>query len=163
MDEHRLVALFEALAAHEVAYVLVGGAAMNVLGLIRATEDADVFVRVTEANVARLRDALRELYHDPSIDDIRAEDLAGDYPVVRYVSPDGSLIVDLLARLGAAFGYEDLEVETRELAGVPIRVASPATLYAMKRDTTRARDLDDAARLRAAFDLSGGDESETGA
>ncbi len=123
--------------------------------------DADVFVRVTEANISKLRDALRELYDDPSIDDIRTEDLAGDYPVVRYVSPDGRLIVDVLARLGAAFGYEDLEAEVREFSGVPIRVASPRTLYAMKRDTTRARDLDDAARLRMAFDLSASEASGT--
>ena len=44
--------------------------------------------------------ALQRVFDDPESDTITAADLAGPYPVVRYVPPDGSLSVDLLARLG---------------------------------------------------------------
>ena len=36
---------------------------------------------------------------------------------------------------------------------VEVAVVTPRTLLAMKRDTVRPRDADDAARLRRAFDL----------
>jgi hypothetical protein len=105
---------------------------------VRATEDADLFVRPDEENVARLRRALHRV---------------GAYPVVRYVSSDGRLTVDILARLGERFAYDDLEAEVLQLGDVDVKVATPATLWRMKRDTARAVDAEDAARLQAAFGL----------
>lgn len=151
MERDDLVRLFAALAAEDVAYVLVGGMAMNLHGVVRATEDVDLFVRPDAANVDRLRRALRRLYADPDVDGIRAEDLAGSYPVVRYVPPGDGPVLDLMARLGERFAFADLRAEVAELAGVPVRLATPATLYAMKRDTVRPIDRADAERLRAAF------------
>jgi hypothetical protein len=151
VERHDLVRLFAALAAEDVAYVLVGGVAMNLHGVVRATEDVDLFVRPDAENVAGVRRALRRLYADPDVDGIRAEDLAGDYPVVRYVPPAGGVVVDLIARLGDRFAFADLRSEVRDLGGVPVRVATPATLYAMKHDTVRPVDRADAARLRDAF------------
>lgn len=69
---------------HQVDYVVVGGVAMNLHGLIRATEDLDVFVRPNTENIERLRQARRAVWADPDIDQITAEDLCGEYPVVRY-------------------------------------------------------------------------------
>lgn len=151
MERDDLVRLFAAFAAEDVAYVLVGGVAMNLHGVVRATEDVDVFVRPDAENVAGVRRALRRLYADPDLEGIRAEDLAGDYPVVRYVPPEGGLVLDLIARLGDRFAFADLRFEVRELGGVPVRLATPATLYAMKHDTVRAVDRADAERLHAAF------------
>jgi len=145
--------LFAALAAEGVDYVLVGGVAVNLHGIVRATEDADLFVRPDADNVARLRRALLSVTGDRDVEGIRAEDLGGAYPIVRYVSPDGRLTVDILARLGERFAYDDLEAEMVQLDGVDVRVATPATLWRMKRDTVRPVDAEDAARLQAAFDL----------
>jgi len=55
-----------ALEQHDVDYVLVGGLALGVHGLVRATRDIDVFVRPTSENVERLRAALRSVFDDPS-------------------------------------------------------------------------------------------------
>ena len=117
--------------------VLVGGVALNVHGIVRATEDIDLFVRAEDANVERLKDALREIWNDPSIEEISAEDLAGDYPTIRYGPPGESFVVDLLSRLGEAFDYDDLEAELVVLDGVTVRVATPRTLYEMKKEVTR--------------------------
>lgn len=155
MERDDLVRLFAALAAEDVAYVLVGGMAMNLHGVVRATEDVDLFVRPDAENVDRLRRALRHVYADPDVDGIRAEDLAGEYPVLRYVPPEDGPVLDLMARLGERFEFADLRAEVVELAGVPVRVATPATLYAMKRDTVRPIDRADAERLEAAFDVAG--------
>ena len=155
MERDDLVRLFAALAAEDVAYVLVGGVAMNLHGVVRATEDVDLFVRPDAENVAGLRRALRSLYADPDVDGIRAEDLAGEFPVVRYVPPEGGPVIDLIARLGDRFGFGDLTSEARDLAGVSVRLATPATLYAMKHDTVRPVDRADAERLRDAFGVGG--------
>ena len=151
MDFDLVIRLLQALHDASVEYVLVGGVAMSVHGLVRATEDIDLFVRLTSDNVARLRAALHEVWNDPNIDDITIEDLAGEYPVVRYGPPDTQLVVDILARLGSAFAYEDLEWEVLPLDGVEVRVATPRTLHRMKCDTVRPIDKIDAARLRAEF------------
>lgn len=155
MDRDVLRELWSALAHAGVEYVTVGGVALNLHGLVRATEDVDLFVLPDPDNVARLRAALRARFEDPSIDDIRAEDLAGDYPVVRYVPPGGAAPIDIVSRLGSAFAYQDIDAETMDVDGVEVRVATPHSLYAMKRDTMRPRDRDDAERLREAFGLGG--------
>jgi len=151
MDPDKTLAVFCELERHHVDYVLVGGVAINLLGLPRATEDLDLFVRPTPDNVDRLRRALRAVWDDPELDSLSADDLAGDYPVVQYGPPDESFRLDIIARLGEAFVYDDLQAEERLVEGVRVRVATPATLYRMKSGTIRERDRADAARLRAHF------------
>lgn len=153
MERDTLLRLFQALADEAVDYVLVGGVAVNLHGVVRATEDVDLFVRPDEANVSRLRRALERTFGDPEVSAITAADLAGPYPVVRYVPPQGGLSVDLLARLGERVRYVDLESAQRDVAGVPVRLATPRTLISLKGGSARPIDQQDAARLRAAFDL----------
>jgi hypothetical protein len=101
-----------------VEYAVIGGVALNFHGLIRATEDLDVFVRPLVSNIASLRRALRRVWDDPEIEQITAEDLFGDYPAVRYGPPDDSLPLDILTRLGELVHYDDLVCEQIEIEGV---------------------------------------------
>ena len=149
-DALRLIA---SLNQAGVDYVIVGGVALNIHGLVRATEDVDIFVRPEPENIARLRTALKAVWADPDIDKITAEDLCGEYPAVRYGPPEGSLYLDILTRLGEATAFADLEVEQKEIEGIQVRVASPRTLYRMKKNTVRPIDRADAQALRAVFDL----------
>ncbi len=143
-----------ALGDQNVEYVLIGAAAMGVHGVVRATEDLDIFIRATRENVTRLQAALRVVYGaDPHIDEISADDLLGDYPAVRYYPPTGDLYFDIMTRLGTAADYETVEAEMKDVAGVLVRVASPDALYRLKKDTVRPIDRQDAAMLRQAFDL----------
>lgn len=153
MDFDRLLELLRALQAHDVEYVLVGGAALGLHGLVRATDEVDLFVRPDPANIEKLRKALGAVWDDPEIGQISAQDLAGEYPTVRYVPPDSSLTVDLLSRLGSEIRFEDIEAQTMTLESVPVRTATPRALYRMKRDTLRPIDRADAAALREKFGL----------
>jgi hypothetical protein len=128
---------------------------MAVLGVIRATRDIDVFVAPDEENVARLRRALASVFDDPSIDEITSSDLAGEYPAIQYAPPAGSgdFSIDLLARLGERFRFDEIEWQEVSLDGISVRVATPRMLYRMKRDTVRPQDKLDAAALRKRFDL----------
>jgi hypothetical protein len=152
MEPGTIRALFAALRDENVDYVLVGALAMDVLGIGRLTEDIDLFVRPTPDNVDRLRRALRRVWQDPSIDEITAADLAGDFPAVQYVAPDGTPI-DILSRLGEAFEFADIEATVYSYGDVDVKVATPETLYRMKRDTIRLRDKADAQVLREKFGL----------
>jgi hypothetical protein len=146
----RILAAFE---REKVEYVLVGSMGMAVLGVIRATRDIDVFVAPDEDNVARLRRALASVFDDPSIDEITSADLAGDYPAIQYAPPTGDFSIDLLARLGERFRFDELEWQEVILDGIHVRVATPRMLYRMKRDTVRPQDKIDASVLRARFKL----------
>ena len=136
-------------------YVLIGATAMGFHGLVRATEDIDLFIRATPDNVDRLRRALRSAYDgDPNVEDIRTEDLLGDYPAIRYYPPTGDLYFDILTRLGDAATFETVRAETKEIDGTRVSVATPAALYRLKKGTVRALDHQDAAALRERFNLT---------
>ena len=136
-------------------YVLIGAAAMGFHGLVRATQDLDLFVRPTPQNIEKLRAALRVAYQgDPSIDEISTADLLGDYPAVRYVPPAGDLYFDIMTRLGEVASFETIDAEVKEVDGTEVRVATPAALYRLKKGTVRAQDHIDAAVLRERFSLT---------
>lgn len=146
----RLREIIQALNEEQVDYVLFGGQAVNLHGILRFTEDIDLFVSPTAENIHRLRQALRRLWQDPAIEEIRVEDLAGDYAVVRYGTPD-EFYIDLVSRIGEAFRFEDIESETLAVGDVRARVATPRMLYRMKRQTVRPIDRADALDLKAKF------------
>src|SRR5262249_35290620 len=99
-----------------------------------------------------LRRALRRLWTDPSIDEIRSEDLTGEYAVIRYGTPD-DFYIDFVARLGDAFAFGDVEAAWVERGGVRVHIATPRMLYRMKKDTIRPLDRADAADLKVKFHL----------
>jgi hypothetical protein len=146
----RLKEIIQALNGERVDYVLFGGQAVNLHGILRFTEDIDLFVSPTPENVRRLRQALRGIWQDPAIEEITVEDLAGEYAVVRYGTPDG-FYIDVVSRIGEAFRFEDIESETLALGDVDARVATPRMLYRMKSQTVRPIDRADAIELKGKF------------
>lgn len=153
MDVEDFLTIARELEREGVEYVLVGALALGFQGLVRGTQDIDLFVRPERENVERLKQALRTVYADPCVEEINVDDLAGDYPVVRYGPPEGDYLVDLIGRLGEAWCFDDLEKEERNVNGVRVHLATPRTLYRMKRNTVRAQDKVDAEALREKFQL----------
>jgi hypothetical protein len=153
VDFEVLKRLIAALETRGVRYAIFGAVAMNLHGLVRVTEDLDLFVAPESANIERLRQALHDVFSDPDIDQITAADLLGDYPSVRYAPPQASFYLDILTRLGTAFRFADLEIERVPFDGLTATVVSPRTLYRMKKDTVRLKDRADAEMLRRQFRL----------
>ena len=142
-----------ALEREGVAYAVFGAAALNLHGLARFTEDIDLFVESTADNIERLKRALRAVFNDPSIAEITADDLLGDYPAIQYVPPSGTFHLDLLTRVGDAFAYRDLEIVRLAFDDLTVSVVSPRTLYRMKRATVRLKHRADAELLKERFKL----------
>src|SRR5215213_3084843 len=154
VDRDEIIRVLRAFEAAELEYVLIGATAMGFHGLVRATEDLDMFIRATPENIERLRVALLQAYAgDPHINEISSADLLGDYPAVRYYPPNGDLYFDVLTRLGEAASFETVEAETKEIQGTKVRIATPLALYRLKKGTVRPQDHVDAAALRERFNL----------
>ena len=154
MDRDEILRVLRAFEAEGLEYVLIGATAMGFHGLVRATEDVDLFIRATPDNIERLKRAFRAAYSgDPNVDEIRAEDLLGEYPAVRYYPPSGDLYFDVMTRLGEAASFETVAAEIKDVQGIRVSVASPAALYELKKGTVRPLDRQDAEALRRRFGL----------
>lgn len=128
MDRDEILHVLRAFEAAGLEYVLIGATAMGFHGVVRATEDLDLFIRATSENVERLRQALRASYDDdPHIDEISSADLLGEYPAVRYYPPTGDLYFDVLTRLGEASSFDTVESEVKDFDGIRVNVATPAS------------------------------------
>jgi hypothetical protein len=153
MDFESTRRVLEAFEREGVRYVVFGGAALNLLGLARFTEDLDLFIAPEVENIERVKRALRSVFDDPSIEEISATDLLGAYPAVQYVPPTGEFHLDLITRLGEAFAFADIKSARVAFGPLTVSVATPETLYRMKRGTVRLRDRADAELLRQRFHL----------
>jgi hypothetical protein len=159
VDQDEVIRVLRAFEEEGLEYVLIGAAAMGLHGLVRATEDLDLFIKATSENVERLKRAFRHAYSgDPNVDDISAEDLLGDYPAERYYPPSGDLYFDVLTRLGDVASFDTVEAEIKLIEGVSVSVATPLELYRLKKDTIRPLDWQDAEALQRHFDLPGEDK-----
>ncbi len=138
-----------AFVDHDVDFILVGGLAVILQGVNRVTQDIDVFVRPDRKNLGKLRNALKSIFDDASIDDIKLTS-SGDieYPVIRYACPD-EYYIDLMFRIGSAFDFDDIEFEVFEVAGREIRVATKQMLIRMKSETVRPQDKADVILLQS--------------
>jgi len=154
MDRDEVIDVLRAFEEQGLEYVLIGAAAMGFHGIVRATEDLDLFIRATAENVERLKRAFRQVYSDdPNVDQISADDLLGEYPAVRYYPPSGDLYFDVMTRLGEVAAFDTIQSTVMEVEGIRVSVATPRELYRLKKDTVRPLDRADAERLRQHFDL----------
>ena len=153
MDRDEILRVLRAFEDVGLEYVLIGATAMGIQGIVRATEDVDLFIRATRENVWRKR-AFRSVYDDdPNVDDINPDDLLGGYPALRYYPPSGDLYFDVLTRLGEAASIDTVEAEVKAIDGIRDSVATPKALYELKKATVRPLDRRDAEALREHFGL----------
>ncbi len=153
MDISRIFDVLRALEREKVRYVLIGGVALTFHGLARATQDIDLFLSSEAENVERLKAALRSVFSDPEIEGISAEDLAGDYPTIRYGPPQDPFVIDIISRLSSAVQFSEVESEEHMIEGIRVTVATPKALYRLKKDTVRPIDKADAEALKRRFGL----------
>jgi len=146
-DQFRdFIKVLEAFDKQKVGYILIGGVAMVLHGMERLTRDIDIFVKMEPENIKRLRKALYLVFKDTSIEEITFDEFH-KYPVIRYGTPNG-FYIDVMAHIGEMFTYEDLEYEIIDYQGIKIKIATPETLYKLKKDTIRDRDKIDAIFLK---------------
>jgi len=110
-----------------VAYVVVGGFAINRLGYVRATDDIDFLIARDKANQALVKKAL-EILPDKAVKELAADDLA-QWIVVRV---NDDITVDLMTE-ACGVNYQDAENHIEHVAvdGVTIPFADAALMLRM--------------------------------
>jgi hypothetical protein len=139
------------LAEHDVAYVIVGGIAVQTHGHTRTTIDVDVFPDPDPVNLARLADALNTL--DARVLNPGSEGLAISAAMLpratlwQFSTRHGA--IDVLHDAPGAPAYPQLARRALRvtLGAKQIAVAGRDDLINMKRASGRPIDLDDLAAL----------------
>lgn len=143
--------IFEALAAHEVDFVLVGGLAAQTHGSPRMTNDVDVIPRCERGNLVRLAEALSALdarVLNPGREDMEIE--ASMFPratIWQFATRHGD--VDVLHEAPGAAPYDQLRKRALvvSVGRVRIPVAGRDDLIRMKLARGRPVDRADIAAL----------------
>ena len=151
--------LFRVLREHRVRFMLIGGFALNLLGVGLLSEDVDICYDSSEANTRALARALRSLGSVPVDADLR--------PLTSEIDPqalqfrDNFLFITTAGRLdclrvpdGTA-GYDDLirTAVEHEINGIPVVVPSYEDMRRMKLATNRPKDRLGLEELGALMDL----------
>lgn len=141
MRYDKFLEVLKALKNKQVDYVLIGGYAVILHGSQRTTTDLDIFIRNTDENLLRLREALKSVFNEQSIEEITVSELK-EYSVLRLITQD-EITIDIISNLCEMFSIDDLIFEDISVDGNPIRVASLETLYKLKQNTNRPIDQED--------------------
>jgi hypothetical protein len=159
--------LFRALNDAGVRYVLVGGVALNLHGVERATMDVDIAIALDADNLSRAVAALRALGLQP-IAPISWDEITRPGQLERWYRDKHMLAlglrkttgfapsVDILTKTPMSFDVLQAQCETKDIGGIPVSVASIDDLIMLKRNTGRAIDVSDIAALEALKQLRDG-------
>jgi hypothetical protein len=146
--------LFGALARHDVRYVVVGGLALNLHGVERATMDVDLVVALDAPNLGAAIDAFGALDLVPiapvSIDEAR------DAETLRHWRREKNMVafglrpkqgigptVDCLIDPAVPFATLAKNMVAKSIGAIRVPIASIDDLITLKRAAGRAIDLAD--------------------
>jgi hypothetical protein len=138
--------LLESLARAEVDFIVVGGIAVALNGFVRTTEDVDILIEHSIANIRRLLQALahfgeghaRELTESDFDDTEGAIRIIEDFPLDVFTTIQGK-------------GFRDFAPSARKtcIKGVAVHYLDGETLISIKSTSARPKDQIDVSALRA--------------
>ncbi|MDP8986254.1 MAG: nucleotidyltransferase [Pseudomonadota bacterium] len=150
-------AIFRALHATGVRYVIVGGVAVNLHGYQRFTKDVDVVLELLPEQALRALEALRNIGYLPRLP-VKLADFVN--PAVRdsWIRDKGMMVFqmynDQIHQTVDIFTSYPLDFELLwsnsvavDLPGASPRIASIDHLILMKRQANRPQDMTDIAML----------------
>lgn len=154
--------IFAALNAAQVKYLVVGGVAVVLYGILRTTYDVDVSVQLTTDNLQRLAKALKQLGFVPRVP-APITGLADPKTRRLWTRQKGMKVYSFIEPSGVPPRNVDVMVEplkdfdalyrTRKqviLRGIPVPLIPVNELARMKRRAGRLQDLQDVQDLRLA-------------
>jgi uncharacterized nucleotidyltransferase DUF6036 len=153
--------LFRTLQEENVDYVVVGGLAINLHGVERATMDVDLVLAMDEGNLKRFLAAARRLTLKPSLP-VPIEKLCDANQLdawvrekhliafsLRPASPSAPT-VDIIVRPAVPFDRMHNNRIEKDVGGVRLSLASIDDLIELKTGTGRKQDASDVEALKIA-------------
>jgi len=150
--------VFRALQKHEVRYLVVGGVAVNLYGVLRMTADLDLMVHLTEGdNVKRFVAAMKELGYKPRAP-VTPDDFADPQKRQGWIKDKGALVftwvapksyeqVDVFLHDPIAFDEAYQRRRVLSVSDFKISVISLDDLKKLKQDSGREKDFADLKQL----------------
>jgi len=158
--------LFRALQEEQVNYVVVGGLAINLHGVERATMDVDLVLAMDDANLRRFLVAATRLQLKPSLPvplealcnadqlDAWVRDKHLIAFALRSASPN-TPTVDIIVRPQVPFETIYRNRIEKDIGGVQFKLASIEDLIALKSGTGRKQDASDIDALQVVMRVTG--------
>lgn len=150
-------AIFTAMQATGVRYVVVGGVAVNLHGYQRFTKDVDLVIELIPDQARKALEALQAIGYRPNVP-VKLADFADPEIRESWIRDKGMLVlqlfsdksritIDILTKCPIDFETLWIHGTTIELPGSALRIASIDHLIRMKREAGRAQDLADIEKL----------------
>ena len=134
-----LVKLCEELNRLGAKYIVIGGLAMNNLGLVRTTEDVDFLIDPSNENQRRVREALLIL-PEKAIRELGADEDLQQWVVTRV---NDEITVDLMTEAcGIRYEEAKTDVQIREVQSVPIPMANRRLMIKLKQSRRPKDEID---------------------
>ena len=150
--------LFRELQKHEVQYVVVGGLAINLHGVERATMDVDLVLAMDESNLRRFMAAAQTLQLHPTLP-VKLEALCNAAQLDEWVREKHMIAfclrppsktapsIDIIVRPKVSFETMYRNRIEKDIGGIQFKVASIDDLIALKTGTGRNQDASDIVAL----------------
>ena len=151
--------LFRALQEEGVAYVVVGGLAINLHGVERATMDVDLVLAMDDANLRRFLGAATRLELKPTLpgplealcDPRQRDTWVKEKRLIAFsLHPASPSLptVDIIVRPAVTFDIMYRNRIEKDIGGVRFNLASIEDLIALKTGTGRKQDASDIEALK---------------
>jgi hypothetical protein len=135
------------LSRSEVKFIVVGGIAVTLQGYVRLTEDVDILIESSRANVERLLRTL-STYGEGFASELTTEDFDDSEGAIRIVEETEQCQIDIFTRMsGRRYADVLVDADTFEHAGLTFRYASKSSLIGWKESSVREKDRLDAMAL----------------
>jgi len=150
--------LFDALASHRVEYLMIGGLAVSIHGVERATMDIDITIALTPENTKALIEVARALDFTPvlpvpleslsDIEQLRQWHIERNLEAFALRTKElAGVTLDILLFPPLEFSDMFSRAVMVDVAGTQVRVAAIDDLIALKRAVGRPIDLSDIEHL----------------
>lgn len=151
--------LFEKLNSSNVDYVVVGGVALVLHGVVRLTADLDLMVHLEEGNLSRFVNIMKELGYRPKVP-VKAEEFISaknratwisekNMKVFSFFHPQKPInLVDVFVEEPVEYGLIKSDAVEIMSGNVSIPVVSVKNLIRLKEISGRPQDIADIAALK---------------
>ena len=148
MMEPSFEKLLVLLAEAGVRFIVVGGIAVTIQGYVRLTEDVDLLIEDSPANVSLLLDTLAG-YGEGFARELSPDDFTDEEGAIRIVEETEQCQIDLFTRMSDRRYMDVIEdADKFEVGGHEIDIASKVSLIGWKIRSVREKDRMDADALR---------------
>jgi hypothetical protein len=151
--------IFRKLQEQEVDYLVVGGVALMLHGVVRMTADLDLMVMLTESNLEKFVAVMNDMGFRPRVP-VPAESFISasnrkswieekNMQVFSFFQPSQAIsLIDVFVKEPIPYDELKKDAEAKQLGPITIPVVSIAGLIQLKQLAGRPQDLEDIKSLR---------------